>query len=135
MKLSTDRILTTHVGSLPRPQDVVDLIFAQYRGEPVDAARFETVVQRAVEDVIRPSAAQSCNCTSVTERGAAFVMAATTTSAASCQSINTGLTLEAMPLVKVICASQISPALDIAVETLVLRCVTVQKCTMVTESI
>ena len=53
MKLSTDRILTTHVGSLPRPQDVVDLIFAQDRGEPVDAARFETVVQRAVEDVIR----------------------------------------------------------------------------------
>src|SRR5207253_4014581 len=47
------RILTTHVGSLPRPQDVVDLIFAQDRGEPVDAAKFETVVQRAVEDVIR----------------------------------------------------------------------------------
>ena len=33
MKLSTDRILTTHVGSLPRPQDVVDLLFAQDRGE------------------------------------------------------------------------------------------------------
>ena len=53
MKLSTDRILTTHVGSQPRPQDVVDLSFAQDRGVPVDAAQFETVVQRAVEDVIR----------------------------------------------------------------------------------
>src|SRR6476646_9389514 len=53
MKLSTDRILTTHVGSLPRPQDVVDLIFAQDRGDPVDAAKFESTVQRAVEEVIR----------------------------------------------------------------------------------
>jgi len=53
MKLSTDRILTTHVGSLPRPQDVVDLIFAQDRGEPIDQASFDATVQRAVEDVIR----------------------------------------------------------------------------------
>jgi len=53
MKLSTDRILTTHVGSLPRPQDVVDLIFAQDRGEPIDQAKFEATVGHAVEDVIR----------------------------------------------------------------------------------
>src|SRR5579862_2914604 len=53
MKLSTDRILTTHVGSLPRPQDVVDLIFAQDRGEPLDEAVFEKTVRRAVADVIR----------------------------------------------------------------------------------
>ena len=53
MKLSTDRILTTHVGSLPRPQDVVDLIFAQDRGEPIDQAKFDSTVQRAVDDVIR----------------------------------------------------------------------------------
>ena len=53
MKLSTDRILTTHVGSLPRPQDVVDLIFAQDRGEPIDQAKFDATVQRAVEEVIR----------------------------------------------------------------------------------
>ncbi len=53
MKLSTDRILTTHVGSLPRPQDVVDLIFAQDRGEPIDQAKFDAVVQRAVDDVIK----------------------------------------------------------------------------------
>ena len=53
MKLSTDRILTTHVGSLPRPQDVVDLIFAQDRNEAVDPIVFETTVRRAVADVIR----------------------------------------------------------------------------------
>jgi 5-methyltetrahydropteroyltriglutamate--homocysteine methyltransferase len=53
MKLSTDRILTTHVGSLPRPQDVVDLIFAQDRGEPIVQAKFDAVVLRAVVDVIQ----------------------------------------------------------------------------------
>src|SRR3569832_2761662 len=53
MKLSTERNLTTHVGSLPRPQDDVDLIFAQDREEAVDPVKFETVVQRAVDDVIR----------------------------------------------------------------------------------
>ena len=38
MRLSTERILTTHVGSLPRPQDVVDLLFKQDKGEAYDAA-------------------------------------------------------------------------------------------------
>ena len=52
MRTSTDRILTTHVGSLPRPQDVVDLLFAQDRGEPVDAAQFEAVMTRAVDDMV-----------------------------------------------------------------------------------
>jgi hypothetical protein len=33
---SSDRILTTHVGSLPRPHAVVDVVCAEDRGEPVD---------------------------------------------------------------------------------------------------
>ncbi len=53
MRLSTDRILTTHVGSLPRPQDVVDLLFKQDRGEPFDPAQFDGVMQRAVHDVVK----------------------------------------------------------------------------------
>jgi 5-methyltetrahydropteroyltriglutamate--homocysteine methyltransferase len=56
MLASTERILTTHVGSLPRPQDVVDLLFAEDRGEPLDGKRFESVVRRAVEDVVRRQA-------------------------------------------------------------------------------
>ena len=52
MKTSTERILTTHVGSLPRPQDVVDLLFAQDRGEPVDQAQFDAVMKRGVADAI-----------------------------------------------------------------------------------
>ena len=37
MKRSTDRILTTHTGSLPRPQSLVELMFAKETGEAVDA--------------------------------------------------------------------------------------------------
>jgi 5-methyltetrahydropteroyltriglutamate--homocysteine methyltransferase len=52
MKHSTDRILTTHVGSLPRPQEVVDLLFAQDRGDPCDAATFDAALRRAVADAV-----------------------------------------------------------------------------------
>ena len=53
MKTSTDRILTTHVGSLPRPQEVADLLFAQDRGEQYDAAHFDAVMRRGVSEAIR----------------------------------------------------------------------------------
>jgi 5-methyltetrahydropteroyltriglutamate--homocysteine methyltransferase len=53
MEVSKDRILTTHVGSLPRPQDVVDLLFAQDRGEPIDEAQFDKVVRHAVNETVR----------------------------------------------------------------------------------
>ena len=56
MKLSTDRILTTHVGSLPRLQEVVDLLFAQDRGEVVDEAQFNEVMRRAVAATVNHQA-------------------------------------------------------------------------------
>jgi 5-methyltetrahydropteroyltriglutamate--homocysteine methyltransferase len=56
MKLSTERILTTHVGSLPRPQDVVDLLFAQDRSEKYDQAVFDATIQRAVGDAVAKQA-------------------------------------------------------------------------------
>src|SRR5579862_3507083 len=52
MKTSTNRILTTHVGSLPRPQSVVDLLFAQDRGEAVDAAQFDATMREGVRDAV-----------------------------------------------------------------------------------
>ena len=51
--MTSDRILTTHVGSLPRPADVVELLFALERGEVRDAARVEEVLQQGVNDVVR----------------------------------------------------------------------------------
>lgn len=41
-------ILTTHVGSLPRTQEVVDFIFAREREEPYDAAAFDAAMTQAV---------------------------------------------------------------------------------------
>jgi len=52
MKTSSDAILTTHVGSLPRPKEVSDLVFAQERGEPIDAEAFERVISAAVDDTL-----------------------------------------------------------------------------------
>jgi 5-methyltetrahydropteroyltriglutamate--homocysteine methyltransferase len=49
----TSRILTTHVGSLPRPQDVTEVVFAQERGETVDPARFDAVMAAAVDEAVR----------------------------------------------------------------------------------
>jgi 5-methyltetrahydropteroyltriglutamate--homocysteine methyltransferase len=46
----TDRILTTHVGSLPRPQDVVDVVFAEDRDESVDREEYDRVIAAAVAD-------------------------------------------------------------------------------------
>jgi 5-methyltetrahydropteroyltriglutamate--homocysteine methyltransferase len=46
------RILTTHVGSMPRPQEVVDLLFAQDRGEPFDSSAFDETMRAAVADVV-----------------------------------------------------------------------------------
>ena len=57
MRASSDRILTTHVGSLPRPQTVVDLLFAQDRGEPCDARVFDETMRAAVADVVREQVA------------------------------------------------------------------------------
>ena len=52
MKRSTDRILTTHTGSLPRPKAVADLVFAKERGEAVDAAQFDAVIADAVAQTV-----------------------------------------------------------------------------------
>ena len=53
MQRSTDRILTTHVGSLPRSQAVTDVLFARERGEARDVAADAVVIASAVADVVR----------------------------------------------------------------------------------
>ena len=52
MKNSIDRILTTHVGSLPRPKAVTDVVFGRERGDPISDTDFGTVIRGAVEDVV-----------------------------------------------------------------------------------
>ena len=53
MKASTDRILTTHTGSLPRPDDLTALLEALDTGTVPDPAAFEARVRQAVADVVR----------------------------------------------------------------------------------
>jgi 5-methyltetrahydropteroyltriglutamate--homocysteine methyltransferase len=53
MKRSTDRILTTHVGSLSRPDALVPLLTARDRGQPYDRETFAKLVRDAVNDVVR----------------------------------------------------------------------------------
>ncbi|MDQ3079393.1 MAG: cobalamin-independent methionine synthase II family protein [Pseudomonadota bacterium] len=49
----TDRISTTHVGSLPRPVDVSETLFAAERGDPIDEAAFTVAKTDAVATIVR----------------------------------------------------------------------------------
>ena len=53
MRLSRERILTTHVGSMPRPQEVVDMLFAEDRGDDVDRMAYNAVMARNVREVVQ----------------------------------------------------------------------------------
>ncbi|MCY4640202.1 MAG: cobalamin-independent methionine synthase II family protein [Chloroflexi bacterium] len=53
MKRSTERILTTHTGSLPRPKALLPLIFARERGEESDPSERLAATRQAVHDIVR----------------------------------------------------------------------------------
>ena len=57
MKTSQDRILTTHVGSLPRPLELRQLLVAKDKGEPYDRAELERQTRDAVLAIVRRQAA------------------------------------------------------------------------------
>jgi len=52
MKLSTGRILTTRVGSLPRPKVVADLLVRKDQGQPYDHAEFDQTVRQSVASIV-----------------------------------------------------------------------------------
>ncbi len=56
MKTSTERILTTHVGSIPRPESVRVLLRARLGGQPIDEAELAARAAEAVTDVVRRQA-------------------------------------------------------------------------------
>jgi 5-methyltetrahydropteroyltriglutamate--homocysteine methyltransferase len=53
MKRSTERILTTHTGSLPRPMDLVELIYQKESGEPVEESVLSDRVKSATAEIVR----------------------------------------------------------------------------------
>jgi 5-methyltetrahydropteroyltriglutamate--homocysteine methyltransferase len=56
MQRSTDRILTTHTGSLPRPRDLLEMVRSRARGERVDEDAFQTRLRLAVGEIVRRQA-------------------------------------------------------------------------------
>jgi 5-methyltetrahydropteroyltriglutamate--homocysteine methyltransferase len=53
MHRSTERILTTHAGSLPRPDDLRNMLIAKDEGRPYDQAAFTARVRSAVAEVVQ----------------------------------------------------------------------------------
>jgi len=53
MKRSTERILTTHAGSLPRPDDLQEMFLAKNKGQPYDEQAYAKRVPSAVAEVVR----------------------------------------------------------------------------------
>src|SRR5215470_1281461 len=53
MKRSTDHILTSHAGSLPRPDELIAAFRARETGEAGDERAFEATLSAAVADVVR----------------------------------------------------------------------------------
>jgi len=52
MKTSTDRILTTHTGSLPRPKPLIDLVIGRERGAATDPAGFAATTAQAIDVIV-----------------------------------------------------------------------------------
>jgi len=71
MRRSSDRILTTHTGSLPRPADLDQLIADKETGKAVDAAAFSARVTEAVADVVASQLAAGVSVVSDGEMGKA----------------------------------------------------------------
>src|SRR6476660_761792 len=53
MIYSTERILTAHAGSLPRPDDLREMVLAKARGEPCDQATLEARLKSAVAEIVK----------------------------------------------------------------------------------
>ncbi len=56
MQQSRDRFLTTHTGSLPRPEDLIRMMYAKEEGVPVDPAALAARVRAAVAEVVKKQA-------------------------------------------------------------------------------
>ena len=56
MQRSTDRFLTTHTGSLPRPDDLIRMMYAKEEGVPVDPAALAVRVRSAVAEIVKKQA-------------------------------------------------------------------------------
>ena len=75
MKTSASRILTTHVGSIPRPERLTDLLRARLGGEAIDEGQLDAYTDEAVADVVRQQAETGLDVISDGEMGKASFLA------------------------------------------------------------
>jgi 5-methyltetrahydropteroyltriglutamate--homocysteine methyltransferase len=69
MKRSTDRILTTHCGSLARPKELLDLMKAKVNGEPYDESAYAERTRSAVGEIVRKQAESGIDIVTDGEQG------------------------------------------------------------------
>jgi 5-methyltetrahydropteroyltriglutamate--homocysteine methyltransferase len=69
MKHSVDRILTTHVGSLPRPDDLFEMMLARMGGKAVDEKAYTERVREAVREIVKQQTAVGLDVVSDGEMG------------------------------------------------------------------
>jgi 5-methyltetrahydropteroyltriglutamate--homocysteine methyltransferase len=69
LQISRDRILVTHVGSLPRSPEVTELLVKKDRGEPYDAGTFARAIRERVAEVVRLQASLGIDVVSDGETG------------------------------------------------------------------
>jgi 5-methyltetrahydropteroyltriglutamate--homocysteine methyltransferase len=69
MKTSTDHILTTHTGSLPRPKALMGLVLGREQGRDIDPAVFEAETASAVDDIVAQQVAAGVDVVSDGEMG------------------------------------------------------------------
>ena len=53
LQQNTDHIQTTHIGSLPRPHDLLDLLKAKYSGQAYDESKLASVLTQSIADCVR----------------------------------------------------------------------------------
>jgi 5-methyltetrahydropteroyltriglutamate--homocysteine methyltransferase len=53
LQQNTDRIQTTHIGSLPRPHALLDMMKAKFSGKPYDQKQYDATVARAIAETIK----------------------------------------------------------------------------------
>src|SRR4029078_11052841 len=56
LQQNTDHIQTTHIGSLPRPHDLLDVLQAKLNGLPYDEAKYQATLKKAVADCVKKQA-------------------------------------------------------------------------------
>jgi len=56
LQQNTDHIQTTHIGSLPRPHDLLDVLKAKLNGQPYDEVKYQATLKKAVADSVKKQA-------------------------------------------------------------------------------